>query len=325
MRHLRKLLVVGMLAAAPAQADVPGVVHDFILPGYAAFDVAAASLADAAATTCDAKALRVPFNAAWDAWIGIAHLHLGPVEEQGRTLAIAFWPDPKGLGAKAQKMLLTGDPALLAPDAFAEQSVAARGFSGLERLLYPETPLDADPCPLIRATAADLARMAHEVHHDWVDRFAQVVLTAGEAGNTTYLTADEARQSLFTQIATGLEFDKDNRIGRPLGTFDRPRPELAEARAAGRSLRNVVLSLHALRAMTAHLSPEAVQTLAAIDHAIATAEALDDPVFASVDEPGKRLKVEILQQTISAARDKALLELAAQLGVDLGFNAADGD
>jgi hypothetical protein len=325
MKALRGLLLAGALAATPARADVAEVVNGFILPGYAAFDQAAAALADAAAATCDIEALRVPFNTAWDAWMGVAHLHFGPVEDRGRALAIAFWPDPKGLGTKAQKALLTGDPALLAPDAFAEQSVAARGFSGLERLLYPAAPPEADPCPLIRATAADLARMAHEVHGEWIDGFADVLLTAGETGNATYLTADEARQALFTQIATGLEFSKDSRLGRPLGTFDRPRPELAEARAAGRSLHNVVLSLHALRAMTADLSPDAAQTLAALDHAIAVAEALDDPVFAGVGQPGTRLKVEILQQSIGAARDKALLEMAPQLGVDLGFNAADGD
>lgn len=318
-------LAVLVLTAGPARADYPEVVRERILPGYAAFDAAAAALAAQSAETCTAEVLRPAFQAAWDAWIAVSHLRFGPVEDEGRSLAIAFWPDPKALGAKAQKALLAAGPAVLAPESFAEQSVAARGFSGLERLLYPAAPFEADPCPLIRATADDLARMAHEVSAGWTAGFADVMLTAGQPENTVYLSENEARQAVFTQIMTGLEFDKDQRLGRPLGTFDRPRPELAEARASGRSLRHVALSLVALRDMTASLSPGAVRTMAAYDHAIALAEGMDDPVFAGAAEPGSRLKIEILQQAIGAVRDTALAEVAGALGVDLGFNAADGD
>lgn len=59
--------------------------------------------------------------------MAVQHLRFGPGETDGRVLAILYWPDPKALGAKAQAALLTGDPAKLTPDAFAEQSVAARG------------------------------------------------------------------------------------------------------------------------------------------------------------------------------------------------------
>lgn len=172
----------------------------------------------------------IPANhAAFDAWMGVAHLHLGPGEDDGRALAIAFWPDPKGLGWKHQKALLAGDAAALEPAAFAQQSVAARGFFALERLLYPSEPLAADPCPLIRATTADLARLASEIRDGWTEDYADALLTAGAAGNTVYLSASEARAALFTQLATGLEFVSDQRLGRPLGTFDRPAPEKAEA------------------------------------------------------------------------------------------------
>ena len=95
--------------------------------------------------------------------MAVAHLSLGPAEEDGRGLAILFWPDPKALGWKAQRALLTGDPAALQPDAFAQQSVAARGLPALERLLYPAEALPADPCPLILATADDMARTGREL------------------------------------------------------------------------------------------------------------------------------------------------------------------
>ena len=66
-------------------------------------------------------------------------------------------------------------------------------------------------------------------------------------------------------------------------------------------------------------------TTAAFDKAQTLAIALHDPVFAGVETPGGRLKVEILQQAIHAIRDAALTEISPALGVSLGFNAADGD
>jgi predicted lipoprotein len=318
-----KWLVLAMVLAGPARADVAEAVRDHVLPGYAQFAGAAEALA--AVKTCDPEALRPAYQAAFDAWMGVAHLHLGPVEEDGRGLAIAFWPDPKGLGWKHQQALLMGDGAALEPAAFAEQSVAARGFFALERLLYPVGEVPGDPCPLIRATTGDLARVAEEVREGWVGGYADLVLTAGEPGNAVFLTADEARQALFTQLVTGLEFDADARLGRPLGTFERPLPDRAEAVASGRSLRNLVLSLQALRGLAGTLSGDVPKSAAAFDAAIAAAEGLGDPVFAGVADPGGRLKVEILQQKVRALREVVIAELGGQLGVDVGFNAADGD
>ena len=70
---------------------------------------------------------------------------------------------------------------------------------------------------------------------------------------------------------------------------------------------------------------DAALTLAALDKAKATAEGLDDPTFAGVADPGSRLKVEILQQQVTAAKDALMAELVPALGVGTGFNAADGD
>jgi predicted lipoprotein len=316
-----KWLALAMVLAGPARADVAEAVRGHVLPGYAQFAEAAEALA--AVKTCDPEALRPAYQAAFDAWMGVAHLHLGPIEEDGRGLAIAFWPDPKGLGWKHQQALLAG--GALDPAAFAEQSVAARGFFALERLIYPAGELPGDPCPLIRATTGDLARVAEEVREGWAGGYADLVLTAGEPGNGVFLTADEARQALFTQLVTGLEFDADARLGRPLGTFERPLPDRAEAVASGRSLRNLVLSLQALRGLAGTLSGDVPKSLAAFDAAIAAAEGLGDPVFAGVADPGGRLKVEILQQKVRALREVVIAELGGQLGVDVGFNAADGD
>lgn len=329
MRHLAFCLLA--LWPLPALGGTREAVETQILPGYAAFAEAAGALSAAAEADCAPEALRPAWNAAFDAWLRVGFLHLGPGEESGRTLAIAFWPDPKGIGAKQQAGLIrTADPAVLRPAAFALQSVAVRGLFALERLLYPaaEDPAAAGGdyvCALTRATAADLARMATGIQADWQDGYATVLLTAGEPGNETFLTEAEAAQALYTQLVVGLEFVKDSRLGRPLGTFDAPRPERAEARASGRSLRNVALSLEAMRAFTAALAPDTPETDAAFATALAVAADLDDPAFAGVAEPERRLKVEILSHRVASVVDAAIAEVGPALGVELGFNADDGD
>ena len=103
------------------------------------------------------------------------------------------------------------------------------------------------------------------------------------------------------------------------------RPERAEARGAGRSLRNVQLSLTALRELAVALGPESPKTQATLDRAIKLASALDDPTFAKVADPQGWLKVQIIQQAVFAARDAATTEIGPALQVGIGFNAADGD
>lgn len=318
---MRAILLTALLAA-PAAADTAAVVADHARPGYLAFDDAVARLADV--ESCDPEALRPAFQAAYDAWMAVEHLHLGPAEENGRALSILFWPDPKGLGAKAQTALLTGDPETLTIEGMAEQSVAARGLAGLERLLYPAKPLAADPCPLIQVTIDDLARQAAILSADW-GPFGDQLLSAGQAGNDRYLKPEEATQALFTQLATGLEFVADRRIGRPLATFDKPRPDLAEGQASGRALANITLSLQALRGLALALSPDSPKTLAAFDHAIELSGTLDDPLLDHIADPQAWLKLEILQQAVRATRDSAITEIGPALGVELGFNSQDGD
>ena len=318
---LRWLLPL-LLLAAPLRAGVPEAAA-VIGAAYDRFAATSAVLAARAAQTCAAEDLAAPYADAVDAWMAVQNLRLGPAEAEGRALAILFWPDPKGLGRRAQ-MALFGDDRVQDPAFLAAQSVAARGFPGLERLLWPEAPLPGDPCPLIRATAADLARLGADIAADWPDEVA-LLLTAGELGNATFLAPEEARQALFTQLVTGLDVLADQRLGRPIGTFDKPRPDLAEGRAAGRSLANVIAALRGMQAQAAALAPEAVKTQAAFDRALAGAAALDDPVFAGVATPAGRLKVEILQQAVRQTRATALAEIGAALGVGLGFNSQDGD
>lgn len=321
-------LALCAVIATPSDADVAEAVQNYILPSYAAFADAAQLLDAAAEADCTASAVIPAFQATFDAWLAVSFLRFGPAEVDGRALAIQFWPDPKSLGAKSQAALMRADdPALNDPAAFAEASVAARGLMALERLLYPADPLPVGetPCALLRATTADLAKLAKIINNEWQTDFGAALLSAGAAENTRFTSKTEARQALFTALITGFEFAGDTRVGRPLGSFDKPRPERAEARASGRSLRNVTLSLSALQGLGQQLVADSPATDAAFARAFQVAAKVQDPIFADVATPQGWLRAQILQQAIWATRDAAVAEIGGALEVGVGFNAADGD
>ncbi|MDH2325673.1 imelysin family protein [Cereibacter sp. SYSU M97828] len=316
-----KTLLALALMAAPALADTAAAVNTRIGPGYQRFAATTATLADAAGDTCARDVLIPLFNDAFDAWIAVAHIRIGPVEDAGRGLAIAFWPDTRGTGKRVLDELTQGTAPL---DGFERQSVAARGLFALERLLYDPAYSSARGCDVIVAASEDLARMAAAILEEWYP-FAGLMLSAGTAENHRFLTREEATQAIYTQIVTGLAFNADMRLGRPMGSFDHPRPERAEARLSQRSLRNLRLSLAAIEADALSLKPDIPRTFKAMEKARRFADRMDDADFAGVADPAGRLKLEILRQQLLAVSDAVEDEIGGALGVGTGFNAADGD
>ncbi|MES0827777.1 imelysin family protein [Ruegeria sp. SCP11] len=308
-------------------------VEGHILPGFVNLADATGTLAQAAQADCAAGSpeLRAAYHAAFDDWISVSHLRFGPSEVDDRAFALAFWPDTKGFTPKALTGLIAAeDTAVESSKEFAQTSIAGRGFFALEQLLYDPKFADQGSapyrCALIQAITADIDVNARAMGADW-DSYATTLTQPGE--NSPYRSSDEAMQELYKVLVTGLEFTGDTRLGRPMGTFDRPRPNRAEARRSERSLRHVELSLIALRDLAARLSadhPEIAADLdGAFDKAITRAQSLDDPSLAGVATPQGRFRVEALQQSINDIRDIVSTELGPTLGISAGFNSLDGD
>lgn len=336
MRFLAFALALTLPLPALAQDRGPiltATVEEHILPGFAALSDATGALAQAAQSDCAATSpeLRSAYHAAFDGWIWVSHLRFGPSEVGDRAFALAFWPDTKGFTPKALSGLIAAeDGTVKNPKAFAETSIAGRGFFALEQMLYDPSfgnqGSDAYRCALIQAIATDIDLNARAMNIDWA-HFA-TALTQPD-GNSPYRSGDEAMQELYKALVTGLEFTGDTRLGRPMGTFDRPRPNRAEARRSERSLRHVELSLIALRDLAAHLSADHPQIAAdlddAFDMAITRAQTLDDPALAGVADTQGRFRIEALQQSINEIREIASAELGPTLGISAGFNSLDGD
>ncbi|MBL3570043.1 imelysin family protein [Rhodovulum visakhapatnamense] len=326
-------LALGAAPLAAAPADIAEAVIDrHVLPGFARFEAAAADLQAAAEADCDpgSDPLRAAWGAAFDAWLGVSHLRLGPTETDNRAFALAFWPDPRGMTPKALAGLIAdADPVVESQAGFATVSVAARGFYALEYLLYdPQfTPPTPYGCALIRAETRDIHALAAAILADWQDGYADLMRQPGP--EAPYKDEREVLKAFFTALHEGLQVDVDLRLGRPLGTFERPRPTRAESWRSGRSLHNVTVTLTALRDLAMLMAAEDPASAAALsadfDRADRIAADLDDPVFAGVATPQGRLRVEILQQAIHEIAEETRASLGPALGVAAGFNSRDGD
>lgn len=341
---MKQFLTAALLACLPiaATAEAPAaprdltqrIVTDQILPAYAALSARSLDLAEVAQADCTpaSEALRSAYGAAFDAWVAVSHLRFGPSEVEDRAFALAFWPDSRGKTPKALANLISAeDAAGRSTAAFTEVSIAARGFYALEFLLFDEafqTMGSAEyRCALLRTMTADIAALGGAIEADWTDGYADTLLSPHADGR--YHSDEEALQELFKALTTGLQFTADTRLGRPMGTYDRPRPNRAEARRSLRSARHVALSLAALRplALTLASGDTALQAEIAnrFDKAEGAIAALDDPAFAGVATPAGRFKVELVLQAVTELRETVVNDLGPALGVAGGFNALDGD
>ena len=331
----KSVLLLGLCAqlALPAFADgsaIDRVLDEHVLPGYRGFAQESAVLAGTAAKQCSSTdaGLRESFHSSFDAWIRVSHLRFGPSEVEDRAFALAFWPDTKGKTPKAlRNLILNSDPVVESREEFRQVSIAGRGFHALEFMLYdPEFAELGEPdyrCALIRAITADIAESAAAILADWEGGHADLMRTAGS--NDTYQSQQEALKRIFTALTTGLQFTSEARLGRPLGTFERPRPKRSEARRSGRSLNHVILSLESARDLSALLSDRTPELDAALSAALIQAGQIDDPIFAGVSDPRGRFEVEALQQSIDHVRQILTDETGPRLGLAAGFNLLDGD
>jgi predicted lipoprotein len=344
-----KALVVALVAlASPAAAEVDHralaerALGQVILPGFERLAAETEGLAAAAEAACagegaiEAGPVRAAYDAAFDAWVGVEAFRFGPAQEDNAGFAMAFWPDTKGstprtLGA----MIAVEDAVVDDPAAFARVWVAARGLFALDWLLFDPAAGAVEAggyrCRLLEAIARDMAATAGRMLARWREPWAGILTSAGEAGNPVYFAPEESGRALYAALAEALQADVDLRLGRPLGTFERPQPRRAEAWRSGRSLRNVEASLEALRGYAERVFGPALAEgeTAGVDRgfeaALAAVGRVGEPIDAAVATAQGRVRVEALQSSIRSLQDEVAEHVGPGLGVTSGFNSMDGD
>lgn len=325
-------LVVSLLFAGSAHAS--GILDEHILPGFDTLAERAETFEATAEQECFATSpsLRAAWVDTLNAWTGVSHLRFGPAEVDNRGFALAFWPDSRGKTQKALKVLIADqDAAVYDLDAFSEVSIAARGLYAAEYLLFdPVLSVeggDGYRCVLLQAIARGISATARDMAVDWQDRYAALLRNPGPDG--LYRSEEEVKQEYFKALMTGLEVTSELRLGRPMGTFDRPRPTRAEAWRSGQSLQQVRISLIALHDLALRLAASDHSLQERLDvsfrQALENAANLGDPTFSGVAKPTGRIRVEALQQRVNDIRAIVTAELGPDLGISAGFNSLDGD
>lgn len=343
MRRLLSALCFFLAATVAGAEEAPGAGLDHaalrerslavLERQFGAFRDRTAELAAAAESHCDAGASRADveraFRAAWLAWAPLDSYQFGPVERSAAALSVNFWPDKKNfVGRGLRALMAQPEDAQRLAGTVAEGSAAAQGFPALERLLYGDLP----ECPAIVGISAHLAMRADALYEDWfaADGWADVARAAGPE-NPVYLSQQEFTKTLFTALDFGLFRVSDQRLARPLGTWDRSFPTRAEAWRAGMTGDLIAAQLDGIALLLDEgFGPEiddadrahALQTIARAEELI---ERIGMPVDAAVKDPQTRLRVEAVQTAVRQLRAQLAEVIGPSLDVDTGFSPADGD
>ena len=363
------LLSLALLSTAVLQA-APGSWHDtnvsiieqHVLPGYRKLASATAELDRQARGFCRSPSaaglekLRQDYHQAMNAWMGIQHIRLGPVEMFMRYHRYQLWPDKHNTGSRQMRQLFAKrDPQRLRPDKFIHTSVAVQGFTALERVLFGKQGKDirtfgtadkpAYHCQLTMAISHNLAGMSEGLVKDWSSArtpFQKMFNTDDRSmvsaeGVDSISTSREVAARFLSQLHTQLEAIADMKLGYPLDdSLDRAKPRRAESWRSRRSMQNIVLNLQGsaefyLAGFSKRVSQ--AQGGAKIDglisqgfnRAITQARAIKTPLYEIVADPKQRPQLELLQQTIRELKGLISGNLSQVLELPQAFNSLDGD
>ncbi len=329
-------------------------VENHVLPSYARLSTATGAFVAATEELCTDMGETGRFRAqdrfcdVMDAWMGVQHLHFGPVELFMRAQRFYFWPQARGKVADAVRALITArhERAHL-PLRVTEAGVAVQGLLAAEVLLYDEQYFGGHAvggemgCELLAATAANMRNMAAEIlaeGGEGENPFSRI-LAEPEPHNVYFQEHRDATLSFFRGLHDGLQFVAEVKL-RPVvgGTIQEARPRLAESRLSSGSLPNIIINLQSLRALYAGESGPGLGELAriadskldrllskAFDLTIATARSISCPLKEAAIDPSHRPKAEKLTTQVRALRQIVRDRLAPALGLTVGFNALDDD
>lgn len=318
-----------------------------LLPGYNSWQEADRQLAANAAAFCagtaDLPAARQAFLGAQSAWAGLQPLLLGPLAEGNRTWQIQFWPDKKNLVKRQVETLINTKPQLTQAD-LSSASVVVQGLTAYEYILFdPDLDLTqaeqkARYCPLLQAIGGHQQALAASVIEQWQAKDGTAAQLKAFP-NERYADGNEAVAELLRVQVTALDGLK-KKLGAPLGRQSKgiPQPYQAEAWRSAASLANVGSTLASAEllwhgsnkdGLQALLGKEQADLIARIDAAYLDTRqrlaALDQPLGELLKDEASRAKLGELYDSLNRLHRLQEGELAKALGVQIGFNAHDGD
>lgn len=340
-------------AAADEQAlrqAVTRAVTGFIEPSLERFAHEAQDHAQAAAELCrepSAQNLdhaRDRYAALVLGWARIGFFKLPPFVEGNRSERVLFWPDPRGVTQRqVQRALAAKDPSVGAADSLSAKSVALQGLGALE-FVYFGGGADqlaglegAHRCAYAAAIAVNLEHLAAHLAGAFAadGQFARQITQPG-SDNPLYRSGAEAAEDLLNDAASGVEVVRDFMLkpamGETAATANAKVPPFWRSNLAVRFMQERVSGV-------AHLieiggfSGALPQDERWIERSLILEF---ETAAAALGDMGEDLRIAVADNDGRDAMRRALLSLLGLrtllgetlpqgLGLEIGFNALDGD
>jgi uncharacterized protein len=344
------LLSLTLSACSPTdpQQQVSRALTDgVLLPLYSAWNEADQQLAASGQAFCagtqNITDARQAFTSAQSAWAAVQPAVLGPLAEGNRAWQIQFWPDKKNLVARQVEALINSKPELTPAD-LDKSSVVVQGLTAYEYLLFdPAIDLDnaeqkARYCPLIVAIGEHQKVLAADVLSNW-QREDGMAAQLKNFPNARYAEAPEAVAELLRTQVSAIDGLK-KKLGTPLGRQSKgqPQPFQAEAWRSKASLANLAASLASAERIWLGAEQDGIQALlsseqgelqqrinAAYSDTRQRLAATQRPLGELLSDDAGRAELNALYDSLNALHRLHEVELARTLGIQLGFNAHDGD
>ena len=333
--------------ADPQQQVSQALTDGVILPIYSAWHEADRQLAASALAFCsDQQNLaeaRQAFATAQSAWAAVQPALLGPLAEGNRAWQVQFWPDKKNLVARQVEALLNKKPDI-SPTDLDKSSVVVQGLTAYEYLLF-DAALDlnnpeqkARYCPLLVAVGEHQQALAADVLASWQSDEG-IAAQLKRFPNARYAEAPEALAELLRTQVSAIDGLK-KKLGTPMGRQSKgqPQPYQAEAWRSQASLSNLAASVASAERIWLGAEQDGIQALlnaeqtelkqrinAAYSDTRQRLANAQRPLGELLSDEAGRAELNALYDSLSALHRLHEADLAKTLGIQLGFNAHDGD
>lgn len=341
------LLLSACTPSDPFNETSQALANGVLLPAYSYWAEANQRMAASGKAFCaDSQSLeetRQAYIEAQLAWAGLQPLLVGPMGEGNRAWQVQFWPDKKNLVGRQVTALLKNKPDVTRAD-LESASVVVQGLSAYEYILYDQAVDLSDDqtkaryCPLLQAIGEHQQQLGSDILQVWQSKDGMQAQLSSFP-NERYAEPAEAIADILRVQVTALDGLK-KKLGAPLGrqTKGYPQPFQAEAWRSDATLGSLDAAIAGAQQLwqgqpdkgMKHLIPSDKADLAGrIEAAYATTRqqlaGLDQPFSVLLANEGGRQQLDTLYSNIDALHRLHQGELAKALGVQIGFNAHDGD
>lgn len=355
--HLFALLVLAMFTPHTKAEDfdhtglATRVIEQHIRPGYAALHKATQGLEQSVNVFCSAPAARAiepvrnAFRRTVYAWSKVAHIKFGPVAQERRLTRMLYWPDRKNLGRRQiRRALRTGDKTVLDQESLAGKSVAVQGLGAIEQLLYwkaEEAFADSSKavhrCGYLQAATANIRSISDNLVNGWANdaAFTRTFLNPGP-DNPRYLKPSEVTLEIAKAFLVGMERLRDIKVAGSLGLRPNNRAIVhVPFEPSGLSTRAMQAELEGLidlfengglmKAIETQESGMGASIRFEMGQALETFKRIELPIAEVLKKPAMEDELINTGFPLKNAREETARVLADAAGLNLGFNALDGD